>query len=65
LKQRLQERLGMASGALLNGGRISWRQAKDSQDTDYKKLAAEHPDLVAKFAITKPGSRRFLAQVGK
>jgi putative phage-type endonuclease len=64
LKQKLQERLGFASGALLSCGRISWRQAKDSLETDYKKLATEHPEWVAPYAITKPGSRRFLVQVG-
>ena len=65
LKQRLQERLGFASGAILSDGKISWRKSKDSTGTDFKQLAEDHPDWVKPYEIPKPGSRRFLVQVGK
>lgn len=65
LKQRLQERLGFASGAVLSDGKISWRKSKDSIATDFKRLADEHPEWVTPYAIPKLGSRRFLVQVGK
>jgi len=65
LKQQLQERLGFASGAVLSDGKISWRKSKDSTTTDFKRLAEDHPDWVLPYEITKPGSRRFLVQVGK
>ncbi len=65
LKQRIQERLGFASGAILSDGKISWRKAKDSVATDFKKLAEQHPDWVKPYEFTKAGSRRFLVQVGK
>lgn len=65
LKQRLQERLGIASGAVLGDAKISWRKSKDSTTTDWKRLEVEHPDWVKPYEIPKPGSRRFLVQVGK
>ncbi|KXW58051.1 YqaJ viral recombinase family protein [Ferrovum myxofaciens] len=65
LKQQLQEKLGDATGAVFQQGKITWRKAKDSSTTDFKLLAAENPGLVAKYVSTKEGSRRFLVQVGK
>ncbi len=65
LKQKLQEKLGFASGAVLSNGKISWRKSKDSITTDYKRLSEAHPEWVKQFEITKPGSRRFVVQVGK
>lgn len=65
LKQQLQERLGFASGAVLGDARISWRKSKDSTTTDFKKLAEENPEWVKLYEIPKPGTRRFLVQVGK
>lgn len=65
LKQQLQERLGFASGAVLDCGKISWRKSKDSTTTDFKKLGEEHPEWVKPYEIHKPGTRRFVVQVGK
>ncbi|MGZ8261477.1 MAG: YqaJ viral recombinase family nuclease [Methylotenera sp.] len=65
LKQQLQERLGFASGAVLDNAKISWRKSKDSITTDFKRLSEDHPDWVRPYAIPKPGSRRFIVQFGK
>lgn len=65
LKQQLQERLGFASGAVLGDARISWRKSKDATTTDFKRLGEEHPDWVKPYEIPKPGTRRFIVQVGK
>lgn len=65
LKQQLQERLGFASGAVLGDARISWRKSKDSTTTDFKLLSEEHPDWVKPYELPKPGTRRFVVQVGK
>ena len=65
LKQKLQEKLGFASGAVLSNGKISWRKSKDSITTDYKGLSEAHPEWAKQFEITKPGTRRFVVQVGK
>ena len=64
-KQKLQERLGFASGAILTGSKISWKKSKDSTTTDFKKLAEEHPEWLKPYEVVKPGSRRFVVQVGK
>jgi len=65
LKQRLQERLGFASGAVLDSGKVSWRKSKDSTTTDFKRLSDEHPDWVKPYEIPKPGTRRFVVQIGR
>ena len=65
LKQQLQEKLGVASGAVFEAGKISWKKAKDSVTTDIKQLAADNPELVARYLALKPGSRRFLSQLGQ
>ncbi|OIQ90425.1 YqaJ-like viral recombinase domain protein [mine drainage metagenome] len=65
LKQQLQARLGFASGAVFENAKISWRQSKDSITTDLNRLSEEHPDWVKPYEMTKPGSRRFLVQIGQ
>ncbi|WP_150300840.1 YqaJ viral recombinase family nuclease [Pseudomonas profundi] len=60
LKQRLQQAMGSASRAAFASGTISWKKAKDSTGLDLDALFQDHPDLKAKYQISKPGSRRFL-----
>ena len=59
LRQRLQEAMGDASRALFLGGEITFRRSKDSTSVDAKRLAQEHPELVAQYTVDRPGSRRF------
>lgn len=59
-KQALQQAMGDASRALFACGEVSFKRSKDSLSTDYKRLAAEHPALIARYQTTRPGSRRFL-----
>ncbi|MBH1379502.1 YqaJ viral recombinase family protein [Stenotrophomonas maltophilia] len=59
LRQRLQEAMGDASRALFLGGEITFRRSKDSTSVDAKRLAQEHPELVAQYTVERPGSRRF------
>lgn len=49
----------------VSDGKISWRKVKDSTATDVKRLAEEHPELVARYEVIKPGYRRFVVQIGK
>lgn len=65
LKQKLQERMGFATAAVLSAGKITWKKTKDSTATDFKRLSEEHQDWVKLYEIPKPGTRRFLAQIGK
>jgi predicted phage-related endonuclease len=64
LKQQIQQAMGSATFALFANGKVSWKKTKDSTTTDLKKLAAENPELVARYAISKLGSRRFVIEVG-
>ncbi|KVR84269.1 endonuclease [Burkholderia vietnamiensis] len=63
LKQRIQQSMGEASRALFETGEVSWKRSKDGSGIDLKKLLADHPEFAPQYAITKPGSRRFLVSV--
>lgn len=60
LKQTIQQAMGEASRALFETGEVSFKRSKDSAGTDLKRLLADHPELQQPYALTKPGSRRFL-----
>ncbi|MDP9154402.1 MAG: YqaJ viral recombinase family protein [Pseudomonadota bacterium] len=60
LKQTLQQAMGDASRAIFETGEVSFKRSKDSDGIDLKRLLADHPELQPQYAITKPGSRRFL-----
>ena len=64
-KQSIQAALGEATRAQFLGGRVSWKKAKDSQSVDLKRLLTDHPAFATEYAVTLPGSRRFLMQVDK
>ncbi|WP_316867284.1 YqaJ viral recombinase family nuclease [Ralstonia mannitolilytica] len=60
LKQRLQQAMGEATKAKFETGEVSWKRSKDSQGFDTDKLLQDQPDLLQRYPLTKPGSRRFL-----
>ncbi|MCB4797009.1 YqaJ viral recombinase family protein [Pseudomonas sp. NP21570] len=60
LKQSLQQRMGDASKALFESGHVTWRKSKDAMALDVKRLLDDQPDLLARYPLTRPGSRRFL-----
>jgi predicted phage-related endonuclease len=60
LKQKIQQRMADASRALFETGAVSWKRSKDSVGVDMAKLLQDQPELQQRYAITKPGSRRFL-----
>ncbi|MBS1209580.1 MAG: endonuclease [Proteobacteria bacterium] len=64
-KQTIQSAMGNATTALFVGGKVSWKKPKDSQGVDLKRLLADNPALAAQYAITTPGTRRFLMQIEK
>jgi putative phage-type endonuclease len=63
LKQTIQQAMGDASRALFETGQVSFKRSKDSDGIDLKRLLADHPELEPQYAITKPGSRRFLVSI--
>lgn len=60
LKQVLQQAMGEADQAVFETGSVSYKRSKDSSSVDLPRLLAEHPEFASRYALTKPGSRRFL-----
>jgi putative phage-type endonuclease len=59
LRQTLAQAMGDVGEALFETGRISFKRSRDSIGLDIERLRADHPALVNRYAINKPGSRRF------
>ena len=60
LKQRIQQRMGEVSQAIFDGGDVTWKRSKDTTVLDTASLCKEQPELVQRYSMPKPGSRRFL-----
>ena len=60
LKQTLQQAMGDAARAVFATGEVSFKRAQDGTGLDTKRLAQDHPELMAQYSVTKPGARRFL-----
>ena len=62
LKQRIQQRMGEAGKALFARGEASWKRSRDSTTLDAKAVLQDNPDLLDRYPLTRPGTRRFLIQ---
>ena len=60
LKQRIQQCMGEATKALFDWGAVTWKRSKDGSGLDIEQLVKDQPELAQRYAIVKPGSRRFL-----
>lgn len=60
LRQRIQQRMGEASRTIFETGQVSWKRSKDGSALDIAKLLQDQPDLLQRYPLIKPGSRRFL-----
>ncbi|MBK1683966.1 YqaJ viral recombinase family protein [Rhodoferax fermentans] len=60
LKQRIQQRMGEATKVLFETGEVSWKRSKDGTALDTTSLLKDQPELAQRYALVKPGSRRFL-----
>lgn len=60
LKQRIQQRLGDATKAVFETGDITWKRSKDGRGFDVAQLLKDQPQLLVRYSLVKPGSRRFL-----
>ena len=60
LKQHIQQRMGDATKLVFETGDVTWKRSKDSQGLDVASLLAAQPDLLQRYPLVKPGSRRFL-----
>ncbi|MBR8087521.1 YqaJ viral recombinase family protein [Burkholderia vietnamiensis] len=63
LKQTIQQAMAEADRAQFETGSVSFKRSKDGSGIDLKRLLADHPHLATQYAITKPGTRRFLVSV--
>ena len=59
LKQALQQAIGNAESAQFETGRVTFKRSKDATLLDVDGLLLDHPTLIAAYASTRPGSRRF------
>ncbi|MQR00963.1 YqaJ viral recombinase family nuclease [Glaciimonas soli] len=60
LKQRIQQKMADATKAKFETGEVSFKRSKDGSSLDVTKLLQDQPDLLQRYPLTKPGSRRFL-----
>ena len=60
LKQTLQQAMGDAARAVFTTGEVTYKRAQDGTGLDTKRLAQDHPELVARYSVPKAGARRFL-----
>ncbi|WP_124093531.1 YqaJ viral recombinase family protein [Burkholderia gladioli] len=63
LKQTIQQAMGEADRAIFETGSVSFRRSRDSAGVDLHKLLADYPEFATRYALAKPGSRRFLVSV--
>jgi len=60
LKQRIQQRMGDATKVVFDTGEVTWKRSKDGTGLDTTTLLKDQPELAQRYALVKPGSRRFL-----
>lgn len=62
LKQTLQQTMGEATKAVFHSGFVTWKRSKDSSGLDTAALIRNHPEVLERYPLVKPGSRRFLVR---
>jgi putative phage-type endonuclease len=60
LKQTIQQRMGDATKVLFDTGDVTWKRSRDSSGIDTATLLKDQPELLSRYSLVKPGSRRFL-----
>lgn len=63
LKQRIQQRMGDATKVVFETGDVTWKRSKDGTGLDVVTMLKDQPELSQRYALVKPGSRRFLVNV--
>lgn len=65
IKQSLMTDMGNASRAEFAQGAINWKLSKESLTLNTKQLTQDHPQLIARYQVKRPGSRRFTVQLNQ
>ncbi|CAM2148253.1 YqaJ viral recombinase family protein [Pararobbsia alpina] len=60
LKQQIQQAIGTAERAVFETGAVSFKRSRDGSGFDLARFQAEQPEVAARYAVPKPGTRRFL-----
>jgi predicted phage-related endonuclease len=63
LKGQIQQVIGPRAGLLGRDWKVTWKQAKDSKQTDWRTIAqlfSVTEKMIAEHTTVKPGARRFL-----
>lgn len=55
--------MGDATKVVFETGDVTWKRSKDGTGLDVASLLKEQPELQQRYALVKPGSRRFLVNV--
>ena len=63
LKQKIQQRMADATRAVFETGSVSWKRSRNGTGLDIEGLLQAQPDLLTRYPLNKPGSRRFLVSV--
>lgn len=63
LKQRIQQRMGDATRVVFETGDVTWKRSKDGTGLDVATLLQDQPELLQRYSLVKPGSRRFMVNV--
>jgi predicted phage-related endonuclease len=65
VKDELARLLGEAAVGTWAGLEVlTWKAIKGTRVLDHKRLAEDHPDLVAEYMVDRPGTRRMLVHLG-
>ena len=59
-KQRIQQAMGEATKAIFETGSVTWKRTKDGIALDTVTLLKDQPELLQRYCLTRPGSRRFV-----
>jgi putative phage-type endonuclease len=62
LKQQIQARMGEATRALFPNGEVRWKRSQDRQGLDVARLVEDFPELMERYPLIRPGSRRFVVK---
>lgn len=59
LKHQIQALMKHAEKAIFSAGSVTWKKSKDSLTLDSKRLLQDQPELLAQYAQSRQGTRRF------
>ena len=59
-RQRIEQAMGHATKAVFETGSITWKCSKDGTGLNVTTLLKDQPELLQRYPLIRPGSRRFV-----